>query len=871
VTREEIAAMVVRIEADTAPYRREVQKASQETTRLAQKLTRDSQSTEVFGKKIDELGTKMSNMAGQMRAMAAVESPFEFMKKGVGLAAEAEQMQISFGTMLRSAERGQQLTKDIQKFAADTPMTLSGLQQGANTLLQFGVAGNEIIPTLQKMGDVTGGVNDKFQRMVLGYGQMISSGRVMGEELNQMREAGFNPLMTLAEDAAKKFGGPVAEHMAVFQLRLADGTIKVQDIQQAFKIATSEGGQFFGLMEKQSKSFNGLMSTMGDDVDALRRTVGKSVIEVLHLKDGLKSVSDVAQDMTARFDKLNPIFKGVATVVALVAFGTGAVVIAWKVGALTIGIVVGVLKDMVVTSKWVIGGVRGMTVAQHLHNQATAAAIPPLRAMTVAQYNAAAAGAAAATNASRAALALKLAYVGVGVAVVAVVGAAVSGLVKLTSSTKAARDAVKDLKGETMRTYELGQDQLEIKNKQAKDAQARVDSLESPAEKREQYKREIDNLKKELVASESLLKQTEREFNATRESTSDFVIRFVEDIDPFSDDRANALYNNLKAGRDVARKQVEATRETIKNLEKNLKEIEPKIDAGAMKELGDANKKLVEDVHKSQESWFNYGDTTETVADRLLLVKMRSSEVTKTLVDELEALQKTAASRRHEAEQRKAVIDLMKQGVQAASEYAESLREENATMLLTTHQAKMYKLEKDRAFSSTGDHVGQMQPYLESLAKEHERLTKVKTLMDTGKSTTESVMTSTQKYEQQAKSLVDQLAAGAISQDTFNRALVEAQKAAAGANAEIQKLDGTMARSTEGRSRVRDYVQKLRDPAGLGAGGLEESNKRVVASYGFAPNAKETTGLLGQCRDYLKTMAGREPTIELAEAALSGR
>jgi tape measure domain-containing protein len=363
VTREEIAAYVVAIEADTTKYKKGIQQASEDTKRVADQMRKHAEGAEVFGKVIDNLGTKMSNMAGQFRAMAAIESPFGFVKHGVSLGAEAEQMEISFGTMLRSADKGRELVKDLQKFAADTPMTLQGLQQNAKMLLQFGVSGSQIIPTLQKLGDVTGGDADKMARMTLGFGQMMSAGRVLGEELNQMREAGFNPLLTLAEDMAKKFGGPVSEHMATLQTQLAAGAIKVSDVERAFKIATSEGGQFFGLMQKQSQSFNGLMSTMHDDVDALKRSVGKSVIELFYLKDGLKAVSDAAQDLTKRYDELSNRQKEIVSSLAILAFGFGALIVTWKVGAIAGGMIVGVLRDMVITFGSVTAGIRAHVAA----------------------------------------------------------------------------------------------------------------------------------------------------------------------------------------------------------------------------------------------------------------------------------------------------------------------------------------------------------------------------------------------------------------------------------------------------------------------------------------------------------------------------
>jgi hypothetical protein len=129
-----------------------------------------------------------------------------------------------------------------------------------------------------------------------------------------------------------------------------------------------------------------------------------------------------------------------------------------------------------------------------------------------------------------------------------------------------------------------------------------------------------------------------------------------------------------------------------------------------------------------------------------------------------DATYKVAEAYKHQARQREELQQSQKRATEDASEYARTLRDENATLLMTTSQAKLYTLQHDRAFSSIGDHSGMMKEYVEMLAKESERLNRVKSIMEAGKATTDSVATPLEKYETQLHSLVDQLNTGAISQ-----------------------------------------------------------------------------------------------------------
>ena len=185
-----------------------------------------------------------------------------------------EQASISFNVLLGSEERAAKLVNDIQDLANVTPMTSSGLQENAKLLLNFNaVAEDEIIPTLRMLGDITGGDQVKMDSMTLAFAQCASAGRLMGQDLLQMVNAGFNPLQIISEKTGKS--------LADLKEEMSEGKISVDMVKQAFKDATSEGGRFYGMMEAQSKSKTGLESTKADSFEILGRTITERALPAL--------------------------------------------------------------------------------------------------------------------------------------------------------------------------------------------------------------------------------------------------------------------------------------------------------------------------------------------------------------------------------------------------------------------------------------------------------------------------------------------------------------------------------------------------------------------------------------------------------------
>lgn len=176
---------------------------------------------------------------------------------GVKYNAQMEQYMTSFTTMLGSADKATSMVSDLKKFAAETPFEFTDLAKGSQTLLSFGTAAGDLMPTLKMLGDVSQGNTERFNALTLAFAQVSSAGKMSGQDLLQFINAGFNPLQVISEKTGKSMG--------TLRDEMEKGAISAQDVADAFKTATSEGGRFYNAMQSQSQTFNGQLSTLKDN------------------------------------------------------------------------------------------------------------------------------------------------------------------------------------------------------------------------------------------------------------------------------------------------------------------------------------------------------------------------------------------------------------------------------------------------------------------------------------------------------------------------------------------------------------------------------------------------------------------------------
>lgn len=218
---------------------------------------------------LGSLGGSLGSLGGLAAGAAAGFAAMKLKDYGqyaLQTSAAFEQLAISFRVMTGSAQTGQELTDAIIKLGAETPMTAQQLSKAAQLLLSFGESAENIIPDLKLLGDITGGEVNRFNMLALAFAQVGANGKLMGQDLLQMVNAGFNPLQIMSQTTGKSMG----------QLRkeMEEGRISFQMVAQAMKDAASEGGRYFGLMEQQSQSLNGRLSTLGDTWEQVAKSIG---------------------------------------------------------------------------------------------------------------------------------------------------------------------------------------------------------------------------------------------------------------------------------------------------------------------------------------------------------------------------------------------------------------------------------------------------------------------------------------------------------------------------------------------------------------------------------------------------------------------
>ena len=214
---------------------------------------------------IGKFSSAKAAVGGFMGAFA-VSALVDFGREAIDAQSKVEQLEISFRTLLGSQEKASALIAEIKSYGTVTPYDTEGLAQAARLMLSYGMSSSKIMPTLQMLGDIAMGDKDKLQSLTLAFSQMSASGRVCKEDLNQMVDAGFNPLQIISEKTGKSIGELTDE--------VSKGAISVQDIEQAFIDATSEGGKFHNMVNNMSDSIAGKTAQMTDNWEAFKASIG---------------------------------------------------------------------------------------------------------------------------------------------------------------------------------------------------------------------------------------------------------------------------------------------------------------------------------------------------------------------------------------------------------------------------------------------------------------------------------------------------------------------------------------------------------------------------------------------------------------------
>ena len=164
-----------------------------------------------------------------------------------------------------NAEAAEAMYERISEYGKVTPYDKAGLLDAQRTMMSFGMSGEAAFSTLQQIGDIAMGDSQKLQSLSLAFAQMSSTGKLMGNDLMQMINAGFNPLNEISKVTGKSVGALKEE--------MSKGAISADMVSEAFRMATSEGGLFYGAIEAASETTAGRMASFRDTIEEIKVSI----------------------------------------------------------------------------------------------------------------------------------------------------------------------------------------------------------------------------------------------------------------------------------------------------------------------------------------------------------------------------------------------------------------------------------------------------------------------------------------------------------------------------------------------------------------------------------------------------------------------
>lgn len=292
----DIAKMFQQLNSDVKAMRKSLDSIdSKNVRRVGDDLETVSKQSQKATSGIKGFADKCNKMTGALSAIAAVQlgSVFTGMAGGilnmgiasVQAAAQMRQYEIAFQTMLKSAEAGTQMLRDLQQFAAETPFDVPGVVSAGQQLMAFGFKAEEIIPMLTNLGDAASGLGlgtEGVSRLAYALGQMQTSGKLNAQDMMQLTSAGISAWDMLAQAAGKT----VAEMKDLCSKGAIDSKAAVQTI------VAGMNDQFGGMMAKTSDEVSGLLANIEETAGNTSAAVGKYLTEAFNIKGILKDVSD---------------------------------------------------------------------------------------------------------------------------------------------------------------------------------------------------------------------------------------------------------------------------------------------------------------------------------------------------------------------------------------------------------------------------------------------------------------------------------------------------------------------------------------------------------------------------------------------------
>jgi len=284
-----------------------------------------------------------SIVTGVNQAIELAKKAFDVLSQPIAWRMETEQVETQLNVLIGDAKKTKQTLDDLRAFADATPFDLTQLTKPLATLLNYQVPLEQATEILHRLGDISGGSSEKLQSLALVFGQVSANGKLMGQDFLQFINAGFNPLLYISK--------ATGESMEELRDRMSKGGISINEVADAIRKATSEGGQFYGMLQEQSETIAGRLSTLQGN---FRSLVEDLVAELEPLiKKVLEFGIDLIQNLREKINYFKDIIDKYKTTILITATAIGIYTLAVKSATIAMMAKAALMRSMIsLTQVW---------------------------------------------------------------------------------------------------------------------------------------------------------------------------------------------------------------------------------------------------------------------------------------------------------------------------------------------------------------------------------------------------------------------------------------------------------------------------------------------------------------------------------------
>jgi tape measure domain-containing protein len=234
---------------------------------------------------------------------------------------EIERLNKQFIALTGSAAQAAALMAEIKEFAGTTSFDLVGVADLAKGFLAMGTAAGEVLPMVQTIADavaLTGGSTDALVRIQRAIGQVVSAGRLQGDELNQLAEnlPGLNIRQILADQLT---GGNVQALVAMQEAGKITGDMFVTGLMTGLSSDPRLAGAAVQIGSTLTGRFANLKEQFADFGAVIIGQVAEPLAEAFKLiAVGLAQMSRFIKgdDLSPNLERMRDAIKGIGLALA---------------------------------------------------------------------------------------------------------------------------------------------------------------------------------------------------------------------------------------------------------------------------------------------------------------------------------------------------------------------------------------------------------------------------------------------------------------------------------------------------------------------------------------------------------------------------